>query len=302
MSETSLRQATAEVRVLGILSEKNLEMGKDAQGREVIKGNLVIKTGDVNSVTIRVYTSKTTNKGEENPAWKGLMTVMDTYNSIADVGEQEATIVRCNGQYAPSTYLGKDSQLHEGVPQYRASFFNSLTPSQLESSGGMQAEVQVEIFVSGIRPEIRRKGEDAEETGRLLLDGWINLYNGLEKATFVIPKEFATEAEKQIEIGQTRKVFADVVNSAVTTEIVIPVAIGKPRVEKRTEYHHELVINNITQDYATGDDEVARANAFSADAIREAINVYNERINELKNGSAGSEIKKAAPNGTRPSW
>lgn len=273
MENTALRQSTAIARATGIVSEINLEQKKDNKGQDVITGTVVLKINDTNSITYRVYTSRVTKAGKENPAWAGLQTVMSTYKSIAEVGEENATRVHVNGQYQPSTYMSQGT-LREGVPQYRTSFF-----SEVKGTYNPKAEIEVEVFVRNITPEIK----DDEETGRKILKGWINLYNGLEPITLVVPAEMADGIE-DYEPGTTATFFADVVNTEVVKEI--PVRLGKPR--KTITRTSELVINGA-------EEPETEEKGFNPDAMRAAIAQYNERVEALKNGEGSQSVKKAAP-------
>lgn len=291
MSDTNLRQSVADAKATGILSEMNLEMTKDKKGQDIIRGNVIIKTSDTNSINYRVYANRLTNSGEKNPAWDGLVTVMNTYQSIAKVGEQNATKVRVNGQYTPSTYMGRDGSLHEGVPQYRSSFFSEVRNM---ADYHPKAELTLEIFIRTLTREISKV--NGEETGRIIVKGWVSLYNGLEPVTLIAPKEIADSIENIFEEGQTTMVYADVVNSAITVEI--PVAIGKPRTE--TRFINELVITGATMPY--NNDPANESKAFDPNAIRMAVNLYNERVNDMRSGTGQREVQKAAPAAQVPLW
>lgn len=272
MENTNLRQSIANARATGVVSEINLAQKKDKNGKDVITGTVVIKVSDTNSITYRVYASKTTKAGEENPAWAGLQTVMSTYRSIAEVGEANATKVHVNGQYAPSTYVSQMGMLREGIPQYRTSFF-----SEVKGEFHPMAEIEVELFIRNIVPEIK----DDEETGRKLLNGWINLYNGLEPVTLIVPADMA-DGISDYEPGTTAIFFADVVNTETVKEV--PVRLGKPR--KVVSHVSELVINGA-------EEPESEEKGFNQDAMRAAINTYKERIEALKSGDG--QVKKAAP-------
>ena len=91
--ETNLRQADAKVTVVGIVSDKKLEM-KTENGVRTIEGTITIKTADTNFVQMRVRCADKKKDGTDNKAFAGVMTVMNEYQSIADVGEDEADRVR----------------------------------------------------------------------------------------------------------------------------------------------------------------------------------------------------------------
>lgn len=275
MDNTSLRQSIANAKATGTVSEMTLQRAKDKNGEDIIRGTVVVKINDTNSITYRVYVAKNTKAGKENPAWKGLETVMNTYKSIAEVGEENATKVHINGQYAPSTYMSQQGQLREGVPQYRTSFFTEIKDT---SHFEPKAEIEVEVYITNVASEIKND----EETGRKIVRGWINLYAGLEPITLIAPAEIGDAIETDYTPGTTAIFFADVVNSETVREI--PVRLGRPR--KEVVRTNELVINGV-------EDPEDEDKAFDPEAIKRAVNAYNERIESLKNGTKA--VKKAAP-------
>ena len=97
VKQTNLRQADAKVSVCGIVSDKKLEM-KTENCVRTIEGIITIKTYDTNFVQMRVRCADKKKDGTENKAFAGIMTVMNEYKSIADVGEDEADKVRTSGQ------------------------------------------------------------------------------------------------------------------------------------------------------------------------------------------------------------
>ena len=44
MAETNIREAVAEINVVGILSEKNLELVNEGTDKECIRGSMTLKT------------------------------------------------------------------------------------------------------------------------------------------------------------------------------------------------------------------------------------------------------------------
>ena len=95
--ETNLRQADAKVSVCGVVSDKKLEM-KTENGVRTIEGTITIKTSDTNFVQMRIRCADKKKDGTENKTFAGVMTVMNEYKAIADVGEDEADRVRTSGK------------------------------------------------------------------------------------------------------------------------------------------------------------------------------------------------------------
>ena len=93
MADTNLRQADAKVVVEGYVSEKDLNIVRGDDGINSIRGSLTVKTSEDNFVRFSVICKEKTNRGTENKAYAGLVTVMNEYKSIADVGAEEADYI-----------------------------------------------------------------------------------------------------------------------------------------------------------------------------------------------------------------
>ncbi len=296
MSEvTNLRRTDAKLTVVGTIAEIDLK-GYNKDGEELvegqqiesIRGTVTVKTDDINTVPFRVYVNRLTKDGKENAQFKGIQTVMSEYKSIAQVGADGATKVRVSGNLDLSTYKGQDGQLREGVMRFNASFFNRIKAGEEFTP---KSDLNVEIFIRRFVPEM----VNGEETGRIKVEGWTTMYNkdngvALEPITLIAPETdgIADAIQSNFEMGQTARIYCDVVNSVRTITTEIPVVIGKPRVETRTEYRQELVITGATPAY--GEDD---ANYLNPDAIKAAMNVRTERLEALKNADNKPSVNKA---------
>lgn len=278
--ETNLRQSETKVEVEGILSSKKLEISSDDKGNKVIKGNIVVKVDDTNSISFGVFVSEKTSKGEPSKAWAGMNTIMNEYKSIADVGEAEADRVHVNGGFNTfKTAQGQD------VTNYKGSFFTRLTrpldPKRKFSS---------EVF---IKSKIWERDNNGEETGRLRVRGIAPDYAGINILDMVCPEKdengdaFATVADDLFEVGNTYLVNGEIVNSRVEKKITA--ALGK--VEGKTEFKNELVITGSTSAYE-------EEKAYSAEAINLAIQEYetaqNNKQNEKENPYTNKKPSAAA--------
>ena len=98
--ETNLRQSEAKIFTEGIVAEKNLQEVVE-EGVKKIKGTVTVKTSDVNFVKFNVNVAEKTKNGAENRVYPGIVTVMNEYKSIADVGEEAADLVKVSGDINP---------------------------------------------------------------------------------------------------------------------------------------------------------------------------------------------------------
>lgn len=299
MSEaTNLRQADAKVEVVGILSENKLEeVTKD--GKTSIRGDLVIQTGDINFITFNVYVNEKKDDGSENKLFAGIKTVMNDFKSIAKVGKEEATkmvIEDRYGQIRPNSYISsRDGQVHVSM-RYQSIVFSEYkgAPEDFDP----HAWFELEMSVVQIVPEVYTTGEEkGEETGRVIVKGWMPVYGGgVEPITLVAPAEdgIAEAILDDYAPGETVKFYGDIVNSRATIEETIPVKIGKPRVKVKTIYKNEMVITNVSDAYGE-DSETPTPEPYDIDAIKKAVADRELRLEEEKNKAKKPETTAAKP-------
>lgn len=285
MAETNLRQANAKAYVTGILSEKNLEVKTD-NGVKSIQGTLTIKTSDVNFIRFNVNVNEITKAKTPNSIYSGMETIMNEYHSIAEVGEENATKVKVSGDVNPFT--NKNTGKNE--IGYKSNFFNRLKEGEEFEP---KAEFAVEIFISGIVPEINSEGE---ETGRILVNGWIPTYNGIEPITLVADSDVGSAIESNFEVGQTVEFYGDIINNRIETVTEIPVAIGKPRKKVEVRYKNDMLITGASEAY---EKDVSKEAPYETEVIKAAIQVREEKIAENKaKAQSGTQTQtKAKPSG-----
>lgn len=276
MAETNLRQANAKAFAEGIVSEIDLKEVVE-EGKKRVEGSVTIKTNDTNFIRYSVKVNEKTSAGADNKTYTGIQTVMNEYKSIATVGEEEADKVRVSGDL--NIYTGQNGV----VVGYKSNFFNRI---KNVDEFDPKAEFSVEVFISSMTPEIDSNGE---ETGRLVVSGWVPMYNsGIEPIKLVAEGDVASAVESMFEPGQTVEFFGEMINSRVEIVKEIPVAIGKPRREVKTTYKNELIITGASEAYEEG---VSAEKPYEAETIKAAI---QERENKL------AEAKAKAQSGSKP--
>lgn len=281
--KTNLRQAEAKVKVVGIVSEKDLKL-ETVEGKTNIVGSVTVKTGDTNFVRFRVKASEKTKAGGENPAFTGLKTVMEEYKTIAEAGEDAADKVRVVGDIRP--YPGRNG---EEVISYNASFFNRIIN---EAEFEPKAEFTLETFVSAIVPEYKKVDGEMEETERKIIKGWVPTYNGIEPVEIVVGEDEADGVEDSIEPGMTVRFFGNVINATIIKKRTIPVVIGKPREEIKKTFVNQLVLTGAEAPY---EDERAYDKATIDAAIQERENrLAEQRSKKTSNATTNSRPSAAS--------
>ena len=258
METTNLRQAETKITVAGLLASKNLEITKGDNGN-IISGDLIIKVDDLNSIRIKVYCGELKKDKTKNKAYDGLVTVMNEYKSIADVGEENADYVYVgSGQF--NTYRNPNNG--QDTVSYQSNFFTRAKVRE------PKREWKAEMFIQKKVPEMNNEGD---ETGRLKIRGIAPNYNGIDIIDFVVPSELASDVDGLLEVGTTFVIYGDIINSRV--EKKVEMLIGKPRTEY--EYKNELVLTGIEK-------QVEEPKAYEADAIKLAIQEYENKANTPK--------------------
>lgn len=294
MNETKLRNADANLEVEGILSEKALELITDKNNKNVIRGYVVFKLNDLDFVTVNVYVSEFTKNGEQSKAYPNVLTVMNEYKSIAEVGEDAADRVRCKSvQVQPNSYVGKeDLMVHENV-RYSASFFTRITdPTKYEPT----ARMEIEAYVQSVIDEFTVQGE---ATGRLKVKLYIPTYKGVEPMDAYISETIAEDFKDMVSIGQTVLLAGMPINRNEVKENVIHMAMGGDIVKKSSKRISEIVFDQANP-YDEDDPK-----SFSTEAIRAGLVERDLRLKKdkeqlelaKKTGGATSAVKPAAAQG-----
>lgn len=283
-TKTNLRQGNAKINAQGIVSEKDLKIVTE-EGKTKITGFVTIKTSDVNFLRFNVNVNEKTNSGADNRTYAGIKTVMEEYKTISEVGEEAADKITVSGELN----LYRNSNSGQEMVTYKGSFFNRLkNPEEYEPC----ANFEVEVFISSINPEMDK---DGNETGRVIVSGWLPTYSGIEPIKLVAESEVGQQIDSMFQPGQTVEFYGSVVNNRIEKVTEIPVAIGKPRKKIETSFKNELVIEGASEAYEEG---VTPEKPYEMEVIKAAI---QERENKIAEEKAKAQAGNAAANKAKPS-
>ncbi len=289
VKQTNLRQADAKVTVVGIVSDKKLEM-KTENGVRTIEGIITIKTSDTNFVQMRVRCADKKKDGTENKAFAGVMTVMNEYKSIADDGADEADRVRTSGQIN----LFRSNNNGNEIVSYTSNFFNRIKANQTYEP---KAEFEVEMYIKALVPEMNK---DGEETGRYKIIGWIPTYNGIEPLELFVPEELTDIVSNTYQPRQTARFYGEIVQNVTYETIERPMAFGVKK-ETKANFINELVVTggSLAYDAETKEDCVEGGNQipYNPDTIQAAIDERDRRIKEEQNKPRTNTTNNAKPSG-----
>ena len=199
MAETTLKALKNEVNVIGRVKEVNLEEGTTRDGKENIKGNVIVLVeenvnGEVRShdIRVRVYSNKFKRDGNINGLFSGYETVMNEYKSIADTGNKhEADLVHVQGTLELNEFIGQDGSKHSNN-QVSAKFFNRITTDDVKKRKGPKAVATIAGVVESIKDDL---DSDGLPSGKKILKGFnVDFFGELrENSKPIIPFEAVVE-------------------------------------------------------------------------------------------------------------
>lgn len=227
-----MRRVANKVQIEGYLRENNLELIRNDKQEEVIRGSLVVALDNVRSCRAQFYVSRfnTLKPGEttrqESKAYGRLVELLpgntisvsslmkDQAAMTFDVAKESATKVWIIG--ALQEYIRKDEK-GEAISSTTIKGLTAGIKTESDKHPFTQkAEFEVEMYIEGKRPEMK----DGEETGRIILTGLIPEYDdSVSRIDFVTELGDATDyIEENYNVGQTVKVYGDVINTYVRVE------------------------------------------------------------------------------------
>lgn len=299
----ALREATNKLTIIGVVSEVELEETSKTndEGKKVdsILGIMKIKTGEFNTITLKVYTKKLTNSGTVNKTYEKLKGFLDgDYPTLAK-DPDNATIVRITGDtpWCAKIVENRYANVEQNTTVTNLRFslgFGKITIDNTIPEEEFKAEFEVEMFVKEIEDETDKDGED---TGRVVVKGLVpfSTADGMSifPITFVAGKVYDPEYDveedvaegirDEFEIGDTVTVFGSI-NYQRIVERKVKKGIGRAKVDETYQNISELVIEGgeVVRD------DGKEGTLFEEDDVRTAV---KERTIELENILAEAKAK-----------
>ncbi|ASB89284.1 MULTISPECIES: hypothetical protein [Bacillus] len=269
-NQTVLREAENKVVLEGLLLEVRHNEWKNGEGLNI---ELDIETAPNEVHTVTGMSKYKKEDGSDNGIAKGYKTIINDYKSVATHGKEEADRVRVTqGRIGLNEYFVQDNL--KSYPQLSTNFVNRL---KSDEEYNPRAEFEVEFFVKGVKEE-KIKGE---ETGRVLLEGYIPLYGGkIIPFTFAVTKEGSDYVENNYEKGSSVKVFGNIINFKEKKVTLQQAAFGKDKQNITYNTKREFLITGGFEPY----DEDDKA-AFDAEAIKAALTERELYLEQMKNDS-----------------
>ena len=301
MVETTLKALKNTVDVIGRVKEVNLELGTTRDGKENIKGNVVVLVeesvnGEARShdIRVRVYSNKFKRDGNINGLYTGYETVMNEYKSIADVGDKkEADLVHVQGSLELNEYISQDGTKRSSN-QVSGKFFNRITTDDVKKRRGPKAVATVEAVVEGIKDEL---DQDGLPSGNKKLSAFnVDFFGELRENSkpvipfeAIVPENLADAFDDLYDTGDTGKFSLKINNYAEeATEEDVQEVSGFGSTEGLSEVKRNFV-NNL--EVIGGTEAYQEPRAYNDEQIEEAKQFRQKAIDALESGYVPQETK-----------
>lgn len=301
MANTTLKALKNTVDVIGRVKEVNLELGTTRDGKENIKGNVVVLVeesvnGETRShdIRVRVYSNKFKRDGNINGLYTGYETVMNEYKSIADVGDKkEADLVHVQGSLELNEYISQDGTKRSSN-QVSGKFFNRITTDDVKKRRGPKAVATIEAVVEGIKDEL---DQDGLPSGNKKLQAFnVDFFGELRENSkpvipfeAIVPENLADAFDDLYDTGDTGKFSLKINNYAEeATEEDVQEVSGFGSTEGLSEVKRNFV-NNL--EVIGGTEAYQEPRAYNDEQIEEAKQFRQKAIDSLESGYVPQETK-----------
>lgn len=301
MANTTLKALKNTVDVIGRVKEVNLELGTTRDGKENIKGNVVVLVeenvnGELRShdIRVRVYSNKFKRDGNVNGLYTGYETVMNEYKSIADVGDKkDADLVHVQGSLELNEYISQDGTKRSSN-QVNAKFFNRITTDDVKKRRGPKAVATVEAVVEGIKDELDQDG--LPSGSKKLLAFNVDFFGELRENSkpiipfeAIVPENLADAFDDLYDTNDTGKFSLKINNYAEeATEEDVQEVSGFGSTEGLSEVKRNFV-NNL--EVIGGTEAYQEPRAYNDEQIEEAKQFRQKAIDSLESGYVPQETK-----------
>jgi hypothetical protein len=297
MANQEIRQALNKIEITGVVKEHKLDSGKTNEGDKYINGSLVIKAGEFTEITVKVFVSETNSKGKVKKAYENLEKILKgEAKTMAEVSEEEAVKVRLWGNegFTPQfkEEIFKPENAAEVVTKIGVDLgFGNITIDNNITPEDYKATFDVEMFIESVEEELNK---DDEETGRVIVKGWVPVYGGsvipLEVKAGIIEDadgeyDFAEDIRSNVDMDSTINFWGDIDFKAIIEKTSKGGSLGRAKVEEKRTYIHDLVA--IGANFIEGEDEYDVEDIKQARIERE--NKKQEAQDKAENSDKGNK-------------
>ncbi len=281
-----LRQALNKIEITGVVKESKLQSGKTDDGK-YINGSIIIKAGQFTELELKVFANEKSKEGKVRKVYTTLKQILDKeFQTLADgASEEDAVKIRVWGndgftpQFREEMYV-TDNNKDETTTRISVDLgFGNVTIANDTKPEDYKATFDVEMFIAKIEEEVKNQ----EETGRVIVKGYVPVYGGeviplTVIAGIVVDDEgefnFGEQIRNEISEGSTINLWGDIDFKSIITKTEKGGSLGRAKIEEKREYVHDLV--------ATGGDIVDDPDdEFDEDLIRQACGERKNKMDEV---------------------
>lgn len=187
------------VGITGYLKENTLECVKTKDGKDAIRGNLIVATSDTEAYKVQFYASHFYKNGNENSTYKDLLEVLPsrTMSIAAYLSGNPAANFQTAAQCSTKIYVRghmeeyatKLDDKERSIVTLRGDSAKLKTATDTRPFTP-EAMFSADMYIESMSEETKydKDTESVETTGRLLISGLLPSYNGtMNRISFVVP-------------------------------------------------------------------------------------------------------------------
>lgn len=263
------RQTENKAYIIGVLVEKKLNFGLSKSGKPMVSGHLDVETITplgTGVVRVKVMQMAQKSNGQDNPLYKALYTVNQTYKAKIDiVGEEVADTVKIQGSLEDGTYYNTNKGDFVEKVELKQLFIERV-PAETQHC----CKVAFEGYLSKITPI---------ENGSELEVEIIGIgYQGIAvpvKAT--IPNDLVSAFQGKYMVGQTATLNIAFLNQVEVIEKEEEVGFGEGLGEKIERTVYKRIIFGGTKAIFEG-----QPNAISKQVVEQGLAIRENKLQEDK--------------------
>lgn len=266
--ENQIRQTENKAYVIGVLKEKKIDFKPSKKtGRLMAMGHLVVVVDTElgkGEVKVKVQQFADKKDGSANSLYKGLQTVAQTYKSIAEVGEENADLIKIEGQLVDETYYSVNKGDFIEKLEIKGTFINRLT----DKSTPHCCKVGFEGYLSKITP----KNDELEvELIGIGYEGVATTVTGL------VPNHLTVPFQQRYVVGCTTTLNFAIINEVETRQVQAEVGFGEGLGEViETHKIKRVIFGGGMPIYANTE------NALSEETVRQGLALRQAKLEEKK--------------------
>lgn len=291
------RTAMNKVELIGVVKEHQLKEDKGEKGK-YINGSLVVACGEA-EVKLKVFVNEKTKEGKTKKAYETLNKfIKEEYVTMAK-DKEEAAVIRVYGSGDFTPQFREDLFVPEGTKECKSSInidlgFGNIYVDENHKikEEDYKATFDIEMYVQEIEDEVKKNGDEEEETGRVKIRGCVPCYGGKAFpitliAGIVVDEEgefdFAEQIRENVSEGDSMNFWGDINYISILEKKKKGGSLGRAKVEEKRTTIHELI--------ATGGEMLDDEKEWEEEAIEKALKERAIDIKEKEDKAKGTGLK-----------